>query len=158
MSSSNEPESCAQCGARGGSRTCEDSFHALLAFENERPTAFAAVHHLTVPAFYLQHPRGYGSAALDAWHRTLADSLDGTATPRELATRARRAFNGATRLRDPLHRLPDAWPRHWSMTIGDVFVPGDLPAVDAYVERALAWANAVRLDLERAGVMRAVQR
>ena len=49
---------CVWCGARYATpgETCEDRFNLALAREFEDP-AFGMVHHLTVPAYMLQHNR-----------------------------------------------------------------------------------------------------
>ncbi len=36
-------------------QSCQDLFHQCLALEFEHPSAFGAVHHLTVLCYYLQH-------------------------------------------------------------------------------------------------------
>jgi hypothetical protein len=44
-------------------QTCQDLFHQCLALEFEHPSAFGAVHHLTVLCYSLQHnlysPQGW---------------------------------------------------------------------------------------------------
>ena len=140
---------CAQCGAVAApEQQCEACFHALLAYENERPAAFAAVHHLTVPTYYLQHPAGYTTEVLHLWHAMLAEILDGRATPPELLQRARRQFDGAKRVRDPGAAAPAWWPRVWPVTVQSVLKPEETPAVGEYVARAKAWAAATRRALD----------
>lgn len=47
---------CSECGAKLTSgRSCQDYFDALLAKEFSN-TEYGAVHHLSVPAYMLQHP------------------------------------------------------------------------------------------------------
>jgi hypothetical protein len=124
--------------------TCEACFHALLAFENEHPAAFGAVHHLTVACYFLQHPRGYRPQVLDMWRNLIADSLNGRVTPRELQRRARRQFEGATRVRDPRAVLPVGWPTWWPVAVRNVLRPEETIGVDVYVARAGAWAEQTR--------------
>lgn len=140
---------CDECGAlhRGGV-TCRACFEALLAFENERPVAFGAVHHLTVACYFLQHPRGYNASALQMWRDLLADSLDGRVTAKDLIRRAGRQFNGARRVRDPRAALPAWWPPAWPVTVDAVLRPDEQPTIDTYVQRAYEWAGQTRAQLE----------
>jgi hypothetical protein len=127
--------------------SCLDCFHALLAYENEHPPAFGAVHHLTVACFYLQHPTGYAAAALEMWQSLLADALDRGTKPAELLRRASAKFEGATKARDPRAGIPDGWPASWPVTVRDVLVPDASPGVPEYIDRAMQWARATRATL-----------
>jgi hypothetical protein len=139
---------CDQCGAMGAGVDCLAAFHGLLAYENENPPAFAAVHHITVPAFYLQHPRGYKRETLGLWRQIIADVLAGKATQRDMYQQMRSAFDGKRRVQDESADVPDGWPRRWSLTVQDAFDPeGKMPSVDSYVESARRWVAAVRDDL-----------
>ena len=142
---------CDECGAlhRGGV-TCRACFEALLAFENERPVAFGAVHHLTVACYFLQHPRGYNASALQMWRDLLADSLDGRVTAKDLIRRAGRQFNGARRVRDPRAALPAWWPPAWPVTVDAVLRPDEQPTIDTYVQRAYEWAGQTRAQMRAA--------
>ena len=141
---------CNECGAvqpHGGE--CRACFEALLAFEAERPPVFAAVHHLTVASYFLQHPTGYSADILDAWRLLIADALDGRATPRELMRRHGRQFAGSRRVRSEQATIPRGWPTAWPTTVCSVFNPLDeLPSADVYIERARAWAQATRACLD----------
>jgi hypothetical protein len=141
---------CLECGAEApAGETCRDCFEALLAYENERPPAFGAVHHLTVACYSLQHPAGYARAALDSWRELIAATLDGRAAPNDLRHRLGQRFAGARRVREPGSRPPDWWPHSWTMVVRDVLGPSEpLPVVETYVERATRWARAVRADLD----------
>jgi hypothetical protein len=145
-------EPCPSCGAaQAAGASCRDCFDALLAFENEHPPAFGAVHHLTVPCYFLQHPEGYALRTLELWRDTLADCLDGRATPRELQARFGREFAGATRARDANAVRPPWWPVAWPMTVCRVLSPWEPPpSVEGYVERARTWAVATRAALNAA--------
>ena len=141
---------CAECGAeqRAGAE-CRACFEALLAFEAERPPVFGAVHHLTVAAYFLQHPIGYAPDILDAWHALLADALDGRATPRELMRRHGRQFAGSRRVRTAEATTPPHWPASWPSTVCSVLNPlEELPTPDVYIERARAWACETRATLD----------
>ena len=142
-------DECPDCGAVQQRAACLSCFHALLAYENERPTAFGAVHHLTVATYYLQHPRGYTFDVLRAWRDLLADALDGRAAPREFLRRVSRDFSGPVRVRDPEATPPQWWPRRWTMTIQSVITPDEPLEVEEYVARARHWAAEARALLER---------
>lgn len=145
-------ERCSDCNAeQPGAESCESCFHALLAFEAERPAAFGAVHHLTVSCYSLQHPRGYAHATLNAWRALVADVLDGTATVAQLRARAADAFHGSTRTREPGAVPPAWWPREWPLHVRDVIRPGELPSIEEYVSRAREWAESVRATLDASG-------
>ncbi len=143
---------CDECGAaQFPGATCLDCFHGLLAFENEHPAAFGAVHHITVASYYLQHPRGYKTEVLALWRSAIADVLSGRASARDLRSRASAEFDGPTRVKDPLAVLPTGWPKSWPMVIRDVYDPrARLPDMTAYIDRAKTWAATVigRLESE----------
>lgn len=140
---------CPDCGApQPAGESCEDCFHALLAFEAERPAAFGAVHHLTVSCFYLQHPRGYAPATLRAWRQLVADALDGRTNVGRIRARNASEFGGGSKVREAGAAPPLDWPREWPLHVRDVFVPGHAPTIDDYVRSARAWASAVRATLD----------
>lgn len=141
---------CPDCGAPIGDKSnCRSLFDELLAHEYAFPAAFGAVHHLTVAAYYLQHPRGFSRAAIRGWHTIIAESLDGTATPAEFLRRARTRSDARVRIRERDAKPPDAWPRTWPMTVTDVVVPpGDVPNADGHIHRVTQWAKAVRATLD----------
>lgn len=143
---------CAECGAsQADGVSCRACFEALLAFENERPPVFGAVHHLTVACYFLQHPAGYVPAALDGWRELIAESLDDGETPRQMSTRMRRRFDGAKRVRDPSAVTPAWWPRVWPMTVRHVLSPAEpSPTAAEYMERARRWAAETRAALDLA--------
>jgi len=148
-------QSCDQCGARyDDGADCESCFHALLAYENERPPAFGAVHHLTVAAYYLQHPTGYTHESLAHWRELISKSLDGGASVRQLRELSGKRFAGSKRVRAEGMAPPNWWPRAWPTTIQAVFTPDTDVDVDTYVDRARAWAAETIQTLdtaERAG-------
>lgn len=150
MSAEFEISRCHECGApQPAGAECRSCFDLLLAFENERRDVFGAVHHLTVPTFFLQHPTDYTSEALASWRTLLADALDGRASARELQRRHGVQFSGAHRVRMPGVGIPKDWPRSWPITVSGVINPLEpLPASDVYVERARAWAAATRATLD----------
>ena len=144
-------QSCNQCGAvYGDGADCESCFHALLAYENERPPAFGAVHHLTVATYYLQHPAGYTHETLGFWREIVAKALTGVSI-RELRELSGKRFEGSKRAREPGAVPPAWWPSTWPVAIQTVFVPGASPEVDDYVHRAREWAKATVRTLDGLG-------
>ena len=143
--------SCPDCGAPvADGETCRAMFDALLALEYEFPEAFGAVHHLTVAAYQLQHPRGFSREAIRGWERLIADSLDGLATPADFLRRARYQFSGSTRVREPGAEPPEGWPRTWEMTVADAVVPpGSVVDAAGHVDRVTRWAESIRATLRR---------
>jgi len=143
-------QSCNDCHAvYDNGADCESCFHALLAYENERPAAFGAVHHITVATYYLQHPAGYTREALDHWREVIGRALGG-ATIRELREFSGKAFEGSKRVREPGASPPDWWPSRWPLTVQSVFVPNTTPEVDDYVDRAREWARSMIRALDAA--------
>lgn len=136
---------CPDCGAPlGDGESCRGLFDRLLAHEYAFPEAFGAVHHLTVAAYSLQHPRGYSRDAIRMWQVIVAESLDGVSTPANFLERARAQFSGGVRVREPGAEPPDGWPRRWPMTAADVVDTADAAA---HSERVRQWAASIRATL-----------
>jgi hypothetical protein len=141
---------CPDCGAAiADGDTCRAQFDKLLAHEYAFPKAFGAVHHLTVAAYSLQHPRGYSRDAIRMWRVIIGDALDGNATAADFLQRARTQFGSGVRVREPGAEPPDEWPRTWSMTVADVIGPaGETPDADHHIERVRRWAESIRTTLD----------
>ena len=133
---------CPDCGAHlEDDETCRSLFERLLAHEYAFPEAFGAVHHLTVAAYSLQHPRGYSGDAIRMWRVIIAESLDGLSTPANFLERARAHFSGGVRVREPGAEPPEGWPTRWPMTAADVV---GAPDAAAHIERVRQWAASIR--------------
>lgn len=141
---------CPDCGApTADNASCRSLFDELLAHEYVFPTAFGAVHHLTVAAYYLQHPRGFSRAAIRGWRAIITESLDGTATPAEFLRRARAQPHVKVPIRERDAEPPDAWPRTWPMTVADAVVPpGEEPNADGHIRRVTQWVKSIRETLD----------
>lgn len=138
--------SCPDCGAAlADGETCRTLFERLLAHEYTFPEAFGAVHHLTVAAYSLQHPRGYSRDAIRMWQVIIAESLDGLSTPANFLERARAHFTGGIRVREPGAEPPEGWPHTWPMTAADVV---DAPDATVHIDRVRQWAETIRTILE----------
>lgn len=136
---------CPLCGATSaGDERCEDRFNRFLALEFADP-AYGVVHHLTVPAYMLQH-NGYTRDGW-LWSRDL------------LAGFVREELDPATARR--LHRQDvDSGNRDWSVTHGpkpewfdDIIWTRTIADVryddaEAYRADIRAWAEAVLADTE----------
>ena len=144
---------CPDCGAEvAEDSTCRAMFEELLAHEYMFPTAFGAVHHLTVAAYYLQHPRGFSRGAIRSWQTIIAETLDGRATPADLLRRAGAQLRDGARVREPGAEPPELWPRTWPLTVADVVVPpGVTPDADGHVGRVRRWAESIRRTLDAIG-------
>jgi len=145
--------SCPDCGAPiADNGSCRSLFDELLAHEYAFPAAFGAVHHLTVAAYYLQHPRGFSRAAIRGWRSIITESLDGAATPAEFLRRARAPSDAkvrTVRIRERGTQPPEGWPRAWPMTVADAVVPpGEEPNADGHIRRVTQWAKAIRETLD----------
>jgi len=146
---------CPDCGAPvADDSTCHALFEQLLAHEYTFPQAFGAVHHVTVAAYSLQHPRGYSRGAIDMWRTIVDESLDGISTPQDFLRRARaQIIGGDVRVREPGAEPPENWPTAWPVTVADVIAPpGETPDADGHVKRVRQWAESIRETLDSANV------
>ena len=141
---------CPDCGAPiADNASCHSLFGELLAHEYAFPAAFGAVHHLTVAAYYLQHPRGFSRAAMRGWRAIITESLEGTATPADFLRRSRAQSDANVRIRERDAEPPEGWPRTWPMTVADAVVPlGEEPNADGHIRRVTQWAKAIRDTLD----------
>jgi hypothetical protein len=130
---------CQHCGRVVDGETCQARFDRLLALEFTDP-AYGAVHHLTVPAFMLQHG-GYSAEAWPAARDLLRGFLDGSRRPED------RRQPGSEHSVARGRRFQAAADMAWTRTIGDVRT--DDP--DAYVADVKAWAWAIIADSQRIG-------
>ena len=110
----------------------------LLSLEFTDPD-YGAVHHLTVPAYMLQHD-GYSAEAWPVARELLSDFLDGSARPEGARRRPPDRIGSVTH--GP--RFEPAGRVAWTRTIGDVRT--DDP--DAYVADVKAWAYAIIEDIQ----------
>jgi hypothetical protein len=141
---------CPDCGADiPDGENCHGKFEQLLAHEYAFPQAFGTVHHMTVAAYSLQHPRDYSRDALKLWRVILAESLDGLTTPTQFLERARAQFSGGLRVREKGALPPPEWPHAWPVTVLDVLVPpGEVPDAEGHIVRVKRWAASIRETLD----------
>ena len=132
------------CAPNVNGASCRDRFDLALAKEVEDP-AYGAVHHLTVPAYMLQH-NGYSH---DGWiySRALLDEfIKGGLSPAEARRRNRSALDSGNRnwsvTRGPKFARFDQIT--WTRTIADV----QFESADSYCADVREWAAAVLADSE----------
>ncbi|MGV8841230.1 MAG: DUF5946 family protein [Bauldia sp.] len=158
---------CPECGARlRAGETCADLFNRMLAVEWEMigrighgitPEAFLATeagaagtkaHFLAVGSYQLQHPERLSAAALTGLHEGLRDVLAGRRQVADVRLAARRAFNGAQRVRRRTGESRDPrlgpWPSAWPVTVADCCDVDPDDYIDAV--RRLAEATVAAID------------
>jgi hypothetical protein len=135
---------CPECGAAlAPGESCEERFQRCLALEYEDWTGYGVVHHLTVPAYMLQHPSRYSrEGRLEARH-LLAAFLAGespTAVRRQNRTRLDSGHRSWRMTRGAGVEAPAG--KTWSRTIASVRTenPADFCA------DVVDWARAVLSD------------
>ena len=140
----NSPGRCEECGAPlAPGAACRAQFDFLLGreFGDE---ALAAVHHLTVLCYTLQHPAAFDASPeghVGAWallHEALAENLAASELRRRNRARLRQADRPRMRNRGRRHAPLPAAP-DWTFTVADVVSGPD----DDYAGRVRAWANAL---------------
>jgi hypothetical protein len=140
-------EVCPECGANlpaGGS--CNDLFDACLALEYENPSAFGAVHHLTVLAYVLQHPSKYSRQGWLEGRKLLGEFLHNRKSPAEMRTQNRGRVDNSRRTWSITkgEQVTELDGMAWSVTI--VGVP--LDNVEVYRAGVTRWAQAVLADID----------
>ena len=120
----------------------------MLAWEFDDLDRFAAVHHLAVLCYHLQHPGLYSPEGLAGAKRLLVDFVEYKVTPQE-ARRRQGAARASGRRTYKLKGTPEApgvyaCPVTWSMTAADVVAGGQAH----YVANVTLWAHSVYNDLK----------
>jgi hypothetical protein len=135
-------------------QSCQDIFDQCLALEFEHPSAFGAVHHLTVLCYYLQHnlysPQGWleGRRLLERFVQEGAspDEVRKQAGPRlQSGKRSWRVTGGEKEPGGedlPDEKLPGVESLSWSRTIASLRL--DDPQI--YCAGVRLWAESVLLD------------
>jgi hypothetical protein len=137
---------CSQCGAKFiKGENCDDRFSLILAKEFEIPD-YGAVHHMSVPCYYLQHNL-YSKDGWLAVSQLLKQFASGELTP-EMARRDIRAnFDGANKPFSMTkgEKLKAVDKIKWSMTIADV----RLTTAETYCFDIQKWAESIIKDTEQ---------
>lgn len=133
---------CEQCGAVD----CEEQFHTFLALEYT-DEGYGAVHHLTVPAYMLQHPQQLSADGWRMMRETLRAFLVEGVSPVELRKQARDKMDSGNRSwsvrKGPRMVLPEGYT--WSQTINDI----DDSTPEQYCRDVERWARSVLTDAEK---------
>ena len=136
---------CPECGAAPvDGQSCQDIFHACLALEFSDP-AYGAVHNLTVPAYYLQHPSLLSRRGWEEMRATLTAFLVDGVSVGEMRRQATETLDSGQRdfsfrKGEPMELAGIAWAR----TIADI----RLDDAENYRADIRIWAQAVLDDLE----------
>lgn len=139
-------QKCPQCGAGlPFDEPCRHRFDLCLAFEYQNPTAFGAVHHLTVACYLLQHNAYTRDVWLEARQMVAQFVRDGV-TPAEMRQQNRAKFaNGQRSWRVTTgEKLAEFATIRWTRTIADVRL--DNP--ELYCADVTQWAMSVLADTE----------
>lgn len=131
---------CPECGAAlPRAMTCQDILYRMLALEYQHPSAFGAVHHLTVMCYNLQHPNAFTDAF---WHATaaqLTEVVEQNLPVAYLRQRGKRAWTPARRLFKITGTPTESHRTSWPMCI-DAIVTED---PQEYVAHVQAWARVI---------------
>ena len=138
-----ERDACPECGAlKVDGLSCWEQLGVIGAWEWQDP-ALLALHFLTVASFNLQHPAQFIDAAIDSLRELFIAHLDQGMAVAEVRRRVARSTAGSVSVLKPeAERRPVL--RHWSMTIADVYIPGQ---PEGAAERVKAWAATIRTEL-----------
>lgn len=138
-------DACPECGAAWkDGNSCEGFFHACLALEFSDP-AYGAVHNLTVPAYYLQHPSLLSRPGWEEIYRTLSGFLVDGVSVGQMRRRATATLDSGRR-EFSLRKGPpmDLNGIAWTHTIAAV----RLDSGEVYRSDVRHWAQAVLADLK----------
>ncbi len=134
---------CTQCGARlPESESCADRFSASQLMEIEQP-AYYAVHHLSVPCYYLQHnlySRQGWLAARELLSRFVYQNLK----PEEARRQGRREADSGKRNWSFTkgEKLAGVEKIRWRFSIADI----SLESADKYCADIRQWAVSILAD------------
>jgi hypothetical protein len=137
---------CAQCGAiHPSGETCQQRFEACLALEYENPSAYGAVHLLTVACYMLQHNLYSRQGWLET-RQMVAQIVHQEATPIEIREKYQRKLDSGQRTWSVTRgaRLAEFDAIQWSFTIADLRM--DNP--EGYVTSVKQWAEYVLEDTD----------
>ena len=134
---------CPECGAAWTEgQNCEEIFHTCLALEFTDP-AYGAVHNLTVPAYYLQHPSLLSRKGWEEMRATLSGFLVAGVSVGEMRRRGKETMDSGRRDFSLRQGEPmDLTGIVWSRTIGDI----RLDDAESYRADIRNWAQAVLDD------------
>jgi hypothetical protein len=139
-------ENCSFCGAEfPAGEQCRGYFDQCLAFEYENPTAYGAVHLLTVACYMLQH----NAYSRDVWleaRNMVTQFLDKGITPLSIRKQNRQKLDSGHRTWSVTKgaKLSEFYSIHWSRTIADV----RLDSPEHFCADVRVWAASILEDSE----------
>ena len=138
-----ESDACPECGApKVDGLSCREQLGVIGAWEWQDP-ALLAQHFLTVASHNLQHPAQFTDTAIAGLRELFIAYLDQGMAVVEVRRRVAQSTAGNVKVLKPeAERRPVL--RHWSMTIADVYTPGQPEGAAARVK---AWAASIRTEL-----------
>ena len=138
-----ENDACPECGGPPvNGLSCWEQLGAILAWEWQDP-ALLAQHFLTVASYNLQHPAQFTDTASTGLRELFIAYLDQGMAVAEVRRRVAQRTAGSVKVLKPeAERRPVL--HHWSMTIADVYTPGQ---PEGAAERVKAWAATIRTEL-----------
>ncbi len=144
MTKSSQIASCPECGGQfTAEETCTERYHACMELELTNPD-YGAVHHLTVPAYMLQHPRQLSAEGWQAMRQILHQFLVDRISPARMRQLLQPQMqNKSFSIVQGEPAAEPAWV--WRKTIMDVRLD-DPPN---YCAEVRAWAEAVHHDLQQ---------
>lgn len=129
---------CEQCGAAFDEMTCEDCFNQMLIWEFDNTEGAGAVHHLTVLAYHLQHPRTVSAEWITKARDLLVEFLENGASPQHIRREWRdQVDSGKRSIKFKGQSMP--LDIQWTMTIQDVLRHG----LTDYCATVETWARSV---------------
>ena len=140
---------CPECGGHfSAGETCTDRYHACMALELT-DSAYGVVHHLTVPAYILQHSSHLSADGWQAMCQILHDFLVAGVSP--------------ARMRQLIQKQQKIRPKSFSMVKGAVaaqptwtwtktILTVRLDDPTRYCADVRAWAEAVHRDIQQADI------
>ena len=144
-------QTCPECGAIwSGGDSCQEYFHQMLFWENERPDYGAEVHHLMVLCYHLQHPSLYSPEGLEYAQGLLKDFLLSGTSPAQVH-RWNRGKVASDRRLWKVRGSPGAAgaygkPMRWTMTASDVVAGG----LEDYPQSVRRWAASILAVIQAA--------
>lgn len=141
---------CSECGATLTSgRSCQDYFDALLAKEYSN-AEYGAVHHISVPAYMLQHPSQLSRRGWLEMRRLLSSFITQGKSPDEVRKTSQKSVQNNQRdfsfTKGESIKLGHI---NWTKTIADI----RMEEASTYCKDVLEWATQILKDTEEFGTM-----
>jgi hypothetical protein len=137
---------CPECGAPiSADDSCTLRYQRFLALEFS-DARFGAVHHLTVPAYMLQHPSQLSSADWHAMRQTLSAFLIDVVTPAQMRQRITRSVQAQPQKESLTRGAQFQFPPGFAFTRTILSVDDSSP--ETYCRDIEAWARQVLAEVK----------